>query len=54
MNPARASCRTIRLKLFKVGAFIVQNTRRVRFLLSPSYLFKSCFSRLLMLCPIQK
>lgn len=33
---ARAQCRTIRLKLLKIGAVIVRNTRRIRFLLSSS------------------
>lgn len=31
---AKATCDTIRLKLLKIGAVIVRNTRRVRFLLS--------------------
>ncbi|MDP7540269.1 MAG: IS1380 family transposase [Alphaproteobacteria bacterium] len=31
---ARAQCATIRLKLLKIGAVIVRNTRRVRFMLS--------------------
>lgn len=30
----KAQCGTIRLKLFKIGAVIIRNTRRVRFLLS--------------------
>jgi hypothetical protein len=34
---ARAQCGTIRLKLLKIGAVILRNTRRVRFLLSSSY-----------------
>ena len=33
---ARAYAGTIRLKLFKIGAVIVSNTRRVRFLLASS------------------
>jgi hypothetical protein len=47
---ARAQVATIRLKLFKVGAVIVRNTRRVRFLLSSAYpcqaLFRLVASRL--------
>ena len=34
---ARATCGTIRLCLLKIGAVIVKNTRRVRFLLSSAY-----------------
>ena len=34
---ARAQMSTIRLKLFKVGAVILRNTRRIRFLLSSAY-----------------
>ena len=34
---ARAYVGTIRLRLIKIGAFIVTNTRRVRFLLSSSF-----------------
>ena len=40
---ARAQCGTIRLKLFKVGAVIVKNTRRIRFLLSSSYPHQQLF-----------
>jgi hypothetical protein len=42
---ARAQCGTIRLKLFKIGAVIVSNTRRVRFLLSSSYPYRNLFCR---------
>jgi hypothetical protein len=31
---ARAQCTTIRLKLFKIGAVVTRNTRRIRFMLS--------------------
>lgn len=31
---ANAQCRTIRIKLLKIGAIIIRNTRRIRFLLS--------------------
>ena len=34
---AKAQCSTIRLKLYKIGAIILRNTRRVRFLLSNSF-----------------
>jgi len=40
---ARAQCRTIRLKLLKVGAVIIKNTRRVRFLLSSAYPYQQLF-----------
>jgi hypothetical protein len=34
---ANAQCETIRLKLYKIGAIILRNTRRIRFLLSSNY-----------------
>jgi hypothetical protein len=34
---AKAQCETIRLKLYKIGAIILRNTRRIRFLLSSNY-----------------
>lgn len=34
---ATAQCETIRLRLYKIGAMILRNTRRIRFLLSSSY-----------------
>jgi hypothetical protein len=34
---ATAQCGTIRLKLYKIGAVILRNTRRIRFLLSSNY-----------------
>lgn len=40
---ARAQVGTIRLKLFKIGAVILRNTRRVRFLLSSAYPYQSLF-----------
>ena len=47
---ARAQVGTIRLKLLKIGAVIVRNTRRVRFLLSSAYpqqeLFRLAIQRL--------
>lgn len=38
-----AECDTIRLRLFKIGAVIIRNTRRVRFLLSSAYPWKDLF-----------
>ncbi len=40
---ARAQVTTLRLKLFKVGAVIVRNTRRVRILLSSAYPHQELF-----------
>jgi hypothetical protein len=39
----KAQCGTIRLKLFKIGAVIIRNTRRIRFLLSSAYPCQSLF-----------
>jgi hypothetical protein len=43
-EPAKARCDTIRLKLFKIGAVMIRNTRRVHFLLSSAYPFKQLFT----------
>jgi len=40
-----ATCNTIRLKLFKIGAVITRNTRRVRFHLSSAYPMKDLFRK---------
>jgi hypothetical protein len=40
---ARAQMSTIRLKLFKVGAVILRNTRRIRFLLSGAFPYQELF-----------
>jgi hypothetical protein len=40
---AKAQCGTIRLKLLKVGAVIIKNTRRIRFLLSSAYPHQQLF-----------
>ena len=40
---ARAQVTTIRLKLLKIGAVILRNTRRVRFLLSSAYPHQQLF-----------
>ena len=37
MQWARASANTLRLRLLKVGAVVIRNTRRIRFLLSEAY-----------------
>lgn len=38
-----AVCGSIRLKLFKIGGFVIRNTRRVQFQLSSAYPFKDLF-----------
>lgn len=43
---SQAQCGTIRLKLFKIGAVIIRNTRRIRFLLSSSFPYQNLFSQL--------
>lgn len=49
---AKAQCGTIRLKLLKIGAVIIRNTRRVKFLLSSSYPYKDLFCKIhRKLCP---
>jgi len=40
---AKAQCGTIRLKLFKIGAAVTRNTRRVRFHLSTAYPYQQLF-----------
>jgi len=40
---ARSTCATIRLKLFKIGAVVIRNTRRVKLLLSCSYPYQTLF-----------
>ncbi len=42
---ARAQSSTIRLKLFKIGAVIIRNTRRIRFLMSSNYPYKVTFQK---------
>lgn len=49
---AQATCATIRLKLFKIGAVVIRNTRRIRLLLSSHYPFQSLFQSVCQrLCP---
>ncbi|MDD3036231.1 MAG: transposase [Candidatus Saccharimonadaceae bacterium] len=40
---ARAKCDTIRLKLLKIGAVIIRNTRRVKLLYSSAYPYQGLF-----------
>lgn len=42
---ARAQCGTIRLQLLKIGAVVLRNTRRVRFLMSSGYPHQTLFFR---------
>jgi len=42
---ARCQVTTIRLKLLKIGAVIIRNTRRVKVLLSSSYPYQNLFAR---------
>jgi len=42
---ARAQVGTIRLKLLKIGAVVLRNTRRVRLLLASSYPYQSIFAQ---------
>jgi hypothetical protein len=49
---AHATCATIRLKLFKIGAVVIRNTRRIRLLLSSHYPYQALFHSLCQqLCP---
>lgn len=49
---ARAQCGTIRLKLFKIGAVIIRNTRRIKFLFSSHYPYQDLFIQVVAkLCP---
>jgi len=41
-----ASCGTIRLKLFKIGAVVLRNSRRVRMLLSSAYPYQRLFYKI--------
>jgi hypothetical protein len=42
---ARACCGTIRLKLLKIGAVVVRNTRRVHLMLSSACPYQELFIR---------
>ena len=49
---SKAQCGTIRLKLLKIGAIIIRNTRRIKFLLSSSYPYQDLFCKIHhKLCP---
>jgi hypothetical protein len=49
---ACATCASVRLKLFKIGAVVIRNTRRIRLLLSSHYPFQSLFQIVCQrLCP---
>jgi hypothetical protein len=41
-----ASCATIRLALFKIGAIALRNTRRAQMLLSGAYPYKEMFCKI--------
>ncbi len=43
---AKSSCGTIRLKLFKIGAIVLKNTRRVQMLLSSAYPYQKIFYKI--------
>ncbi|NIP26990.1 MAG: IS1380 family transposase, partial [Phycisphaerae bacterium] len=43
---ANARCDTIRLKLLKIGAVLIRNTRRVQFMWSSAYPYQSLFNRI--------
>lgn len=42
---AKAQCHTIRLKLFKIGAIILRNTRRIQFRLASQYPYQALFCK---------
>ncbi len=49
---AKAQCGTIRLKLFKIGAVIIRNTRKIKFFLSSAYPYQNLFINITKkLCP---
>jgi len=49
---AQATCTTIRLKLFKISAVVIRNTRRIRLLFSSQYPYQSLFQTISQrLCP---
>lgn len=43
---AKASCGTIRLKLFKIGAIVLKNTRRIQLLMSSAYPYQRMFYKI--------
>lgn len=44
---AKAQVHTIRLKIFKIGAVIIRNTRAIKFLLSSSYPYQDLWNKIL-------
>ncbi len=49
---AKAQCGTIRLKLLKIGAVVIRNTRKVKLFLSSSYPYQELFTKIAhKLCP---
>ena len=42
----KASCGTIRLKLLKIGAIVLKNTRRIQLLLSSAYPYQKMFYKI--------
>jgi hypothetical protein len=42
---AKACANTIRLKLLKIGAVVLRNTRRIQLLLSSSYPYQQLFGQ---------
>lgn len=44
---AKAQVGTIRLKLFKIGAIIIRNTRSIKFLLASSYPYQHIWNSVL-------
>jgi len=43
---AKANCGSIRLKLFKNGAIVLKNTRRIQMLLSSAYPYQKMFYKI--------
>lgn len=49
---AKAQCDTIRLKLFKIGAVVIRNTRKIKFFSSSAYPYQNLFINIARkLCP---
>jgi hypothetical protein len=44
---ASASIHSLRLKLLKLGAVVIRNTRRIRFMLSEAYPYQELFAGLI-------
>ncbi|WP_341756064.1 MULTISPECIES: transposase [unclassified Candidatus Tisiphia] len=50
---AKAQVGTIRLKLFKIGAVIIRNSRRIKFLLSSSYPYQHIWNDILQVLALE-